>query len=88
MHHVHSDAVGWRVDPRLVRTGSNFESHCDQTRIVCDVVTYMKLLVFRQVRDRLGRPNRSVYFAHRVERDGSIAGIGREKINACPRASC
>ena len=79
--------MGWRVDPRLTRTGSNLESHCDQTCIVCDVVTYMKLLVFRQVRDRLGRPNRPVYFAHRVGGVGLITEYRvREKINTCPGA--
>ena len=72
MHYVHADTVGWRVNPWLVRSRSNLEGHCDQTCIVCDVVSYMKLLVFRQVRDRLGRPNRSVYFAHRVGWNGLI----------------
>lgn len=70
MHHIHADAVGWRVDPWLVRTGSDLESHRDQAHIVSDVVAYLKLLVFRQVRDRLGGPNGIVYFEYRVSCPG------------------
>lgn len=51
--------MGWGVDPLLFLRGrSNLESHRDQSCIVGDIVAYVKMLVFRQVRDRLwcGRP--------------------------------
>ena len=64
MHHIHADTVGWRVDPWLVRTRPNLESHRDHARVVGDVVPYVKLPVFRQVRDRLGvGPNEIVCFS-------------------------
>lgn len=50
--------MGWRVDPRLVWGGPNLESHRNQTRIMGNVVADVKLVVFRQVRDRLDMPQR------------------------------
>jgi len=66
--------MGWRVDPRLVRSCSNLESHRDQTGVVGDIVAYTKLLVFRQVRDRLSGPKGFVDFVYIVDRvqDGTF----------------
>jgi len=87
MHHVHADAMGWRVDPRLVRGCSNLEGHRDQASIVGDIVTYTKLLVFRQVRDRLGGHKGIVYFVYRESRPGwdvLITGYRVRKKNHMP----
>lgn len=46
--------MSWGVDPSLFFRGrSSFKSHRDQSCIVGDIIAYMKVLVFRQVRDRL-----------------------------------
>jgi hypothetical protein len=72
MHNVHADAVGRRVNPRLVRGCSNLKSHCNYTPIVGDVVAYAKLVVLSQVRDRLRGPqwDRLFYTPHIDVRDG------------------
>lgn len=68
MHHIHPDAVGWRVDPWLVHTRSDFEPHRDQARVVRDIVPYAKLFVFSQVRDRLVCPPPTGSFVSHIVR--------------------
>ena len=81
MHHVHPDAMGRRVDPWLVRTGSNLEGHRDQTPIVSDVVAYTKLLMFRRVCDGLeDSSTRSFGIVSRMGHfDNEISGGRRKK---------
>ena len=54
--------MGWWVDPWFARGSSNLESHRNQSRIVCHIIAYAKLLVVRQVRDRLSGHQRDRRF--------------------------